>query len=263
MTGLKKSAAVILLSSLSACTYWPDDFERIADQSERRFGPGIGRQFKPVSLREIAANATSFKHQDVKFVAIFHRRNEQIYVPLLTTFNSEKYTSFSAWPADAKLWDESERLTSVPTIYLPKDHADLTVLANAQRYALFLVRGQVVGDFDDKPFIEVFWLEELEPSVYTESALASLSAGYNAIEQKRPAVAIDQLEKALAGVWTRDARLDIHLKLAALYAERGDWDNAVLHYEGALANDPENATAKAGVEKAREEIARKAAIPQQ
>lgn len=263
MTGLKKSAAVILLSSLSACTYWPDDFERIADQSERRFGPGIGRTFKPVSLRELAANATSYKHQDVKFTAIFHRRNEQIFVPLLTTFNSEKFTSFSMWPSDAKLWEESDRLLSVPTLYIPKDHKDLTILANADRYALFLIRGQVVGDFDDKPFIEVFWIEEVEQAVYTDEALASLSAGYTAIDQKRPAVAIDQLEKSLSGVWTRDARLDIHLKLAGLYAERGDWENAVLHYEGALANDADNAKAKAGLEKAREEIARRAAIPQQ
>jgi tetratricopeptide (TPR) repeat protein len=260
MTGLRMSAAVLLLSSLSACTYFPNDFERIADQSERRFGPGIGREFKEVSLREVVANASSYKHQDIKFTAIFNRRNEQLFVPFLTTFNPEKHTAFSAWPSDAKLWEEGDRLLSVPTLYISKDHEDLKVLADADRYALFLIRGTVMGDFDDRAFIQVYWIEQIEPAVYTDAALAHLNAGRQALDQKRPAVAIDQLEKSLSGVWTRQARLDIHLELAGLYAERGDWDAAVLHYEGALANDPENARALTGLEKAREELARKRAL---
>lgn len=260
MTGLKMSAAVALLSALSACTYFPNDFERIVDQSERRYGPGLAREFKEVSLREISANATSYKHVDVKFTALFNRRNEQIFVPLLTTLNSESSTAFSVWPSDAKLWDEQDRLTLVPTLYLRKDHEDMKILTKSDRYALYQIRGHVIGDFDDRPFIQVYWIEELEPAVYTDEGLAALNSGLEALRQKRPAVAIDKLEKSLAGVWTRDARLRIHMDLASLYAERGDWDAAVLHYEGALANDPENAGAKAGIEKARAELARKKAM---
>jgi tetratricopeptide (TPR) repeat protein len=136
----------------------------------------------------------------------------------------------------------------------------MQVLVNASRYALFEIRGHVIGDFDDRPFIVVYWINELEPSLYTDEGLADLHEGLSALEQKRPAVAIDKLEKSLAGVWTRSARLQIHLDLARLYAERGDWEAAVLHYEGALANDPENATATAGIEKARQELIRKRAI---
>ncbi|HEX7899140.1 MAG TPA: tetratricopeptide repeat protein [Planctomycetota bacterium] len=249
-----------LLSALSACTYFPNDFERIVDQSERRYGPGIGREYKEVSLREVAAHATSYKHVDIKFTALFNRRNEQIFVPLLTTFAPESWAAFSVWPADAKLWEEQDRILNVPTLYIRKDQPDMTIVTSASRYALFEVRGHVMGDFDDRPFIQVYWIQEVEPAVYTDEGLAALNTGLAALQQKRPAVAIDKLEKALAGVWTRDARLRIHLDLATLYGERGDWDAAVLHYEGALANDPENATAKAGLEKAKVELARKQAV---
>lgn len=260
MTGLKMSAALITLSALSACTYFPNDLERLVDQSQRRFGPGLGRTYKEVSLREIMANAASYKHVDVQFTALFNRRNEQIFVPLLTTMNPQTMTAFSAWPSDARLWEEQDRLTQVPTLYITKNHDDMTVLSGLDRYALVMIRGHVLGDFDDRPLVEVYWLEELEPAVYTDEGLASYNAGLAALQQKRPAVAIEKLEKALAGVWTRDARLRIHLELAALYGERGDWEAAAMHYEGALANDPDNAAALAGLEKARAELARRGAV---
>ena len=260
MTGLRMSVAAVLLSALSACTYFPNDFERIADQSERRFGPGLGREYKEVSLREVQAHATSYKHVDIKFKALLIRRNEQIFVPLLTTFNPESWSAFSVWPADAKLWEESERLLNLPTLYIRKDQQDMMVLTSASRYALFEIRAHVMGDFDDRPFLQVYWIQEIEPPVYSDEGLAAFNAGLAALQQKRPAVAIDKLEKALTGVWTRDARLRIHLDLASLYSERGDWDAAVLHYEGALANDAENAAATAGLEKARAELERKRAV---
>ena len=260
MTGLRMSVAAVLLSALSACTYFPNDLERIVDQSERRFGPGLGKEYKSVNLREVVANATAYKHVDIKFTALFNRRNEQIFVPLLTTFDTELWSAFSVWPSDAKLWEEQDRIATVPTLYIRKDQPDMVTIANASRYALFEIRAQVIGDFDDRPFLQVFWIQEIEPSVYTDEGLANLHAGLAALEQKRPAVAIDKLEKSLAGVWTRDARLRIHLDLARLYADRGDWDAAVLHYEGALANEAENPAALAGLEKARVELARKRAV---
>jgi tetratricopeptide (TPR) repeat protein len=255
-----RSSAVLLLAGLSACTYMSNDFERLTDQSERRFGPGIGREYKAVTLKELSANAASYKHMDVKFTAIFNRRNEGIFVPFLTTFRQEDYIAFSAWDSSARLWEEADRMSFVPTLYLRKDAIDTAVITNAQRYALFEVRGNVMGDFDDRPFLLVQWVTQLDQPIYTDESLASLSAGLTALSQKRPAVAIDKLEKALAGVWSRDARLKIHLDLAGLYAERGDWEAAILHYEGALANDPENASAKAGLDKARAELERKRAI---
>jgi tetratricopeptide (TPR) repeat protein len=260
MTGLRMSAAAVLLGGLSACTYMGNDFERLTDQSERRFGPGIGREYKEVNLKELAANASSYKHADVKFYGIFNRRNESIFVPFLTTFRQEDYMSFSVWDASSRIWEESDRLAFVPTIYLRKDHKDVAILTSASRYALFEIKGHVMGDFDDRPFVEITWLTQMETPIYTDEALANLSSGLAALAQKRPAVAIDKLEKALPGVWARDARLKIHLELAALYAERGDWDAAVVHYEGALANDENNATAKAGIEKARAELERKRAV---
>lgn len=259
MTAVRISA-ILVLAGLSACTYVSKDFDRIVDQSDRRFGPGIGHQFKEVSLRELSANPTSYKYMSVKFTAIFNRRNESIFVPFLTVIRSDVNMAFSAWPSEARIWEESDRLSFVPTIYIRKDHVDVSVITEATRYALFEVRGIVMSDFDDRPFIEVSWLTQIEPAIYTDEGLASLNGGLTAIAQKRPAVAIDKLEMALTGVWSRAARLKIHLDLAVLYGDRGDWDAAVLHYEAALANDAENAVAKAGIEKARLELERKKAL---
>jgi len=260
MTGIRMSAAAVLLSGLTACVYPGNDLERIADQSERRWGPGIGREFKEVSLKELSANAASYKYMDVKFHAIFNRRNEAIFVPFLTTFRQDDFMAFSCWDANAKLWEEADRMSFVPTLYIRKDYVDAAAITGASRYALVEIRGNVLGEFDDRPFVLVQWVTVLEPSLYTDESLASLGSGLAALSQKRPAVAIDKLEKALAGVWARDARLRIHLELGKLYGERGDWEKAILHFEGALANDAESAEAKSGLEKAREELARKQAV---
>ncbi len=260
MTGLRMSAVAAVVAALSACTYPGTDLDRIVDQSERRWGPGIGREFKEVQLRELAANAGSYKYMDVKFTAIFNRRNEGIFVPFLTTFRQDDFMAFSVWDSRSKLWEEADRMSFVPTLYIRKDHMDVAAITSASRYSLFEIKANVLGDFDDRPFLLVQWITPLEAPLYSDESLASLGSGLAAISQKRPAVAIDKLEKALEGVWARDARLRIHLDLARLYGERGDWEKSILHYEGALANDAENAEAKTGLEKAREELARKRAV---
>jgi len=262
MTGsrLGGSATLIAMLGLSACTHWSDDLERLADQSERNFDDGqVGYEFKWVDLDEVLANAPSFKHMAIKFNALLNRRNETFFAPLFINMKADDQMNFSVWPADAELWTEKGRMSYVPTLYMRKDNKTLQALLDAPSYSLFQIRATVESEFEGYPIILVRDVELIEPALYTAEGLAALQAGTTALEQKRPAVAIEKLEQALEGVWTRSGRTRIHLQLAGLYAERGDFAKAIDHYEGALENDPENAQALAGIERAREEMARRAA----
>jgi tetratricopeptide (TPR) repeat protein len=261
MTALRAFAAVAVLSGLSACTYWSDDLERVADMSERNFEEGaVGFKFKDVDLREVAANPIAYKYTGLRFQAVLDRRNEQLFVPLFSHIKADDYQNFSVWPLDARIWEEAGRMSYVPTVYVRKSNKDLKVVTEAPRYSILEIRGWVSAEYQGRPFIEVVDLRLLEPAIYTDESLAALQSGYTALEQKRPAVAIEKLEKALEGVWARSARLTIRLQLAALYFERGEYGAALGHYEGALVNDPDNAEAKAGIEKCHAEMERLKAV---
>lgn len=262
MTGsvLRKFAALALAASLGACTHWSNDLDRITDQSGRDFTFDPSTEFKVVDLVDVIANPANFVLTPVQFDLVLNRRNEQIFVPFWTTIKQEDFMAFSGWPAGSRLWDGTER-RSIPTLYMHKRYnPNLQALLDTPRYSLVRVKGWVMWEFDEKPFIEIRHYEVLAASVYTEQSLADMYAGMAAVSQKRPAVAIQKLEASLGGVWTRSGRLLVHLQLGTLYSERGDWEAAATHYEAALLNDPESAEAKAGLGRARKELERKAAI---
>ena len=247
-------------SPLSACTHWSDDFERLADQSERIFDEGqVGYRFNYVDLADVAVNAPTYKHMAIKFTALLNRRNETLFAPFFMNMKADDQINFSAWPSAAELWTEKGRMSYVPTLYIRKDNKTVQQLLDAPMYSMFEIRATVESEFEGFPIILVRDMQLIDDAVYTADGLAALQSGNKALEEKRPAVAIEKLEQALDGVWARSARLDIHLRLAALYYERGDFGKAIAHYEGALENDPENAAALTGIERAREEMARRAA----
>jgi tetratricopeptide (TPR) repeat protein len=262
MTGsvLRKASALGLLAALTGCTYWTNDLNRIVDQSERDFTFTPEGRFNHVDLADVAANPGSYLLSKVQFDLVFNRRNEQIFIPFWTTIKQEDYMAFSAWPAGARLWEQGDR-RSIPTLYMHKrGNPYLQTLLDTERYSLVHVKGIVMWEFDERPFIEIYDYEVVSPAVYSDQSLSDLYAGLAATSQKRPAVAIQKLEASLGGVWTRSGRLLIHLQLGALYSERGDWEAAATHYEAALLNDPANAEAEAGLNRARKELERKAAI---
>ena len=262
MTGsrLGGSAAVLAVMLLSACTHWSDDLERIADQTERIYDDGqVGYDFKYVDLADVAAHAPSYKHMAIKFTALLNRRNETLFAPFFMNMKADDQVNFSVWPADAELWTEKGRMSYVPTLYMRKDNATIQQLLDAPPYSMFEIRATVESEFEGYPILLVRDVQMVEPAVYTAEGLAAMQSATKALEEKRPAVAIEKLEHALEGVWSRSARLGIHLRLAALYAERGDFAKAITHYEAALLNDPDNDEALTGLERAREEAARRAA----
>lgn len=258
---LRASAAVLAVAMTAGCTHWSDDLERLADQSERIFDDGqVGYDFKVVDLGDVLANADSYKYMAIKFDALLNRRYETLFAPFFMNVKADDQVNFSAWPANAEVWTEKGRMTYVPTLYIRKDNKTVQTLLDAPPYSLFQIRATVDAEFEGYPIIYVRDIQMIEPAVYTPEALAALQSGMTALEQKRPAVAVEKLETALEGIWSRSARTMVHLKLASLYVERGDFAKAIGHYEGALENDPENAEAVAGLERAREELERRAAV---
>jgi len=249
---LRKSVAVALLAILGAvngCTYWHGDLERIVDQSERDFRRNLVGPFVDVPMKAVIAAPSSYKHVNVRFDAILNRVGEKGFVPFWTTFESERFISFSAWPGDAKLWIPEERARAHQLFFVDKKGPNVTDLVTAPRFSVVRISGTVMGDFELQAWIEVNRVEVIESSVYTDDALIDMGLAKVAVQEKKPAVAIRHFEAALNGIWTTVLRLEIHLTLGRLYEGRGDLENALVHYRAALDNSPENKEAEDGIDR--------------
>ena len=262
---LRKSvvaACLAMMGALNACTYWHGDLERIVDQSERDFRRDLGGPFNEIPMRTVLSNPTAYKYIDVRFDAILNRVGEKAFVPFVTTFNSERYISFSAWSGDAKLWQNDERLKSHPLFFVKKNDPNIPDLTTAPRFSLIRISGRVMGDYEMMAWFEVNRVEVIEPNVYTEDALVDLALAKEAVADKKPAVAIRHYEDALGGIWTSSLRLEIHLALGRLYEGRGDLESALRHYQGALQNSPDNVEALKGIDRMKTALSGRSAAPQ-
>jgi tetratricopeptide (TPR) repeat protein len=249
---LRKSVAVALLAILggvNGCTYWAGDLERIVDQSERDFRRDLVGPFVDVPMKTVLANPSAYKHVNVRFDAILNRVGEKGFVPFWTTFESERYISFSAWPGDAKLWIPEERGRAHQLFFVDKEGPNLPDLVSAPRFSVVRISARVMGDYELKAWIEVNRVEVIESAVYTDEALIDMGLGKVAVQEKKPAVAIRHFENSLNGIWTASLRLETHLTLGHLYEGRGDLENALRHYRGALENAPDNEEAQAGIDR--------------
>lgn len=255
---LRKSVAVALLAILggvNGCTYWHGDLERIADQSERDFRRNLVGPFVEVPMKTVVANPSSYKHVNVRFDAILNRVGEKGFVPFWTTFESERFMSFSAWPGDSKLWIPEERGRAHQLFFIDKKGPNVSDLVTAPRFSVVRISGTVMGDYELQAWIEVNRVEVIESAVYTDDALIEMGLAKVAMQEKKPAVAIRHFESALGGIWTTVLRLEIHLTLARVYEGRGDLENALAHYNGALTNDSNNEEALAGVDRVKAAMA--------
>ncbi len=259
---LRKCGALVLaLAATSSCAYWHGDLERLVDQSERNFWLDADPNYKAVDLRAVASNPTAYKLLDVKFDAILHRRDEQIFLTFYSTFRQEDFLCFSVWPADAELWDPVERSRSIPTLYMRKDNRGLNNLMEAQRYALLRIKGRVMNDFEQRPFIDVHYIEELMPRAFTDQSLMHYKAGMDAAAAKRWPQAIENLDKAVNAPLTPPVRAKARLQLARLYEDRSDLENASVQYESVLWDDADNTAAWEGWRRCVEAMRRKAQMP--
>jgi len=262
---IRKSVLVALLGltgAFNACTYWHGDLERIIDESERDFRRNLVGPFAEVSMKDVIANPSAYKFVNVRFDAILNKVGEKGFVPFWTTFEAERYISFSAWPGDAKLWMAEERGRSHPLFFVDKRGPNVLDLVTAGRFSVVRISGTVMGDYELKAWIDVNRIEVIEQSVYTDDALSDMGLAKVAMAEKKPAVAIRHFEGALKGIWTTPLRLEIHLTLAKLYEGRGDLQMALEHYRGAELNAPDNEEALQGIERVKAALEGRSAAPE-
>ncbi len=248
------------LMALSACTYWSSDLDKIVDQSGRDFKRDPGRTYTAVSLEEVWKAPSSYKLMEVSFQAVLNNRDESVFVPSFTSFKPEDYSAFSVWPVSARLWDSDERARSLPTLYMRKDCPDLQRLVSLDKYAHLWIRGVVMSDFNNLPYFEVRYVDIIDPAMYTDQSLVDMAMAMEASAAKRPAQAIQRFENALKGALGQGARVVAHMRLAAYYEERGDFENALAHFAAVVLEDHGNSAASAGADRTRKALERKRAI---
>jgi len=259
---------LLVLATLGACTYWSRDFDRLVDQSDRDFSRDPERNHTDVELEKLIKAPSSYMLMNVRFTALLNRQDEKIFVTMYSTFRQEDYYSFSVWPVGARVWEEQDRLRSVPTLYIRKDNPDLQKVVGAERYAVVHCRGQIMGDYDSGeqswgrlPFIEVHNLDlGIGGPEYDDETIKLMASGLEDAAQKRPAVAKDKLKKAIQGTLGPAGRALALARLGLLHEESGQFELAVDHYELALDVDPANAEAKEGLDRALKVLERKRQI---
>lgn len=262
-------AALLLgLAALGACTYWSNDFDRLVDESGRDFARDPAKVYHSVDLGKVVKSPATYMLMDVKFWAILNRQDENVFVTMYSTFREEDYIAFSLWPMGARVWEEQERLHSIPTIYIKKDNPDLQKVVDAPRYSVVQCRGRVMGDFDSGdegwgrlPFVEIHYFDvAMGGPEYDDGSIKLLAEGLENIALRRPAPAKEKLSKAVQGTLGMSARALALAKLGIIYEESGQFDVAVEHYALALDADPENAEAKEGLDRAQKALDRKRLI---
>lgn len=237
------------LASMTACTHWSGDLERIVDETGRDFKVDPDRDYKKVDLRELVASPTAYKLMDVRFYAVINRVPAHIFISFYSVFRQEDYISFSAWAGDAPLWEADERLRSVPTLFMRKESPYVGRLVEASRFALVEILGRVMGDYNQMPWIEVLKIEEVVPSLFTEQSLEDYRDGMAAMAENRPVVAISKFEAAVKAPLSPRVRVWVRLNLGKLYEARGEFDKAAYHYDAILLDDENNSTAWDGWER--------------
>lgn len=255
----KSSLLLAVLASMTACTHWSGDLERIVDQRGRDFKTDPDRDYKVVDLRDVIAIPTSYKLMDIRFHAVLNRVPTSIYLAYYTTFRQEDYVGFSCWPEDARLWEPSQRTQSIPTLFMRKDNPYIQRVLDSERFALLEVKGRVMGDYGQLPWIEVLDVEEVIQVMYTEQSLQDYKAGMEAVEQNRPVQAIAHLEAAVKQPLAPKLRVQVRMTLGKLYEARGDFEHAAIHYDAALTEDDTNDAAWDGFERCQKALEAKRA----
>jgi hypothetical protein len=254
---LAGAGLIILLPALSACTYWSDDFSRIVDQSQRDFTFDPDKPYKEVDLADVIATPRSYMLMDVKCKVVLNRLATQVFVPMYSTFLPEDYFAFSAWSANEPLWEPSARLRSIPTLYIRKDAPSIQTLVSSKRFAYLELRGRVLGDYEQIPFIEIYYVDELDPEAYTEYSLVQMKRGLDASDQKKPDEAIRAFEEAVADGVAPRAEVIARHHLARLYEAKGDIEHANKQYNTLLLIDERDGVALDGRDRTMKELERR------
>ncbi|MHC5035877.1 MAG: tetratricopeptide repeat protein [Planctomycetota bacterium] len=132
---------------------------------------------KPLSMKTLQGNPRAYYNIPVTLRVRFHRVETGLFVPEFTPFSIEEHLNFSAWDADAALWEENEIKSDFPLLFVKKDSGAAQDLIRLKKFDVVEVFGAVVSLFENQPWFEVerIWLakkSELTNTLFSHIRLA-------------------------------------------------------------------------------------------
>jgi hypothetical protein len=126
--------------------------------------------------------------------------------PYVTRFGTADYRAWRTWGDEQYLWRASEWEHPLGTLFVRRDEGlVLDALSRAPRYARIEVVGRVRQVFLGRPWIQLERAERLREEV-DEASLLHASRAALLIENERWPLAIEELDRALAGNLPQRAR---------------------------------------------------------
>jgi chromosome segregation ATPase len=135
---------------------------------------------------------------DVEFECVFNQVNEEFFLHIYTPFTPDRYTSLSVWPSESSMMtlrDFGNRL--VPTLYVRKDNPTHHDIQPLKKYQSIRVWGAVRSHFDNRPWIEVYLIDEGSVT-WNERALNLMLCGDQAAREGKTRHATAHYNEAMS-----------------------------------------------------------------
>jgi tetratricopeptide (TPR) repeat protein len=128
---------------------------------------------EPIPLQKLLDAPKNYKNVYFRSWVRFHRE-EQLSTPEYTRFN-ERFSNFSIWPNEARLWVEAERLRDHPFVFAAKDDKLSYQIAQLKKYDLIMIFARVHSDYLGKPWIEVLSIDKEAKATLSDALLTHIS----------------------------------------------------------------------------------------
>ncbi len=107
-----------------------------------------------------------------------------------TEFNAEEHINIAVWQPEARLWSRQDRLNVMPSLYINKENSQLCqVVSNLPRYRRIAVRGRVISNYANLPWIEVTAIRVLEDDRMNDQLLQQVAKIHELLKDKKVSLA--------------------------------------------------------------------------
>ncbi len=146
-------------------------------------------------LSDLIAQPDRYRGQDVSFYCVFHQVDD-VYNPLTTPFNAERYENLAVWADGAPVWENESFRHDYPFLYLRKANPQYAQLANLAPFTRIEVTGRIRAIHRAMPFIEVLSFRPTQHRV-GKLVVQSVMAGDRYAEAGDDELAYENYKRAL------------------------------------------------------------------